>query len=74
MRIVRSEPVRIGNAQGFEIVAESQDRSAGDDLMVVQWLRFGTNGFVQMFGMARKDHWADAFPRMRAVRDGVAQR
>jgi hypothetical protein len=25
---------------------------------------------VQMFGVARRDQWEDAFSRMRAVRDG----
>jgi hypothetical protein len=73
LKIVKSEAVRFGNAQGFEIVAESPG-NAGDDLMLVQWLRFGTGGVTQMFGMARKDHWADALPRMRALRDGFGAR
>jgi hypothetical protein len=73
LTIVRSEAMRIGNAQGFEIVAESPG-DMGEDLMIVQWLRFGTTGVVQMFGMARKDRWEAVFPRMRALRDGFAPR
>jgi hypothetical protein len=35
---------------------------------MVQWVRFSP-GIVQMFGVARRDQWDDAFTRMRAVRD-----
>jgi hypothetical protein len=73
LKIVKSEALRIGNAQGYEIVAESPG-TAGDGLMLVQWLRFGTGGVTQMFGMARKDRWADVLPRMRTLRDGFAAR
>jgi hypothetical protein len=74
LRIARSEAVRIGNAQGHEIIAESRDQVSGDDLVLVQWLRFGTGGVVQMFGIARRDQWDTALPRMRALRDGFQVR
>ncbi len=73
LRIVSSETIRIGGAQGHEVVAESEDDRTKDPLMIVQWLRLG-DGVVQMFGIARKDQWADVLPRMRAVRDGFAPR
>jgi hypothetical protein len=73
LRIVTSEQIRIGGAPGHEIIAESIDERANDPLMIVQWLRFDT-GLVQMFGIARKDQWADVLPRMRALRDGFAPR
>jgi len=66
--------VRFGGEQGHEIVAESRDPRTGDEFMLVQWLRFGTSGFVQMFGTARKDQWATVLPRMRTLRDGFAPR
>jgi hypothetical protein len=69
LRIVTSEQVRIGGAPGHQIVAAARDDRTGDDLMLVQWLRFGS-GVVQMFGIARADQWDAALPRMRAVRDG----
>jgi len=73
LRIVSSEPVRIAGSQGHEVIAETQDKVTGDDLIMVQWLRFGGN-VMQMFGIARKDQWADALPRMRALRDGFERK
>ena len=73
VRIVSSEPVRIAGGQGHEIIAETKDKITGDDLVMVQWLRFGGN-VMQMFGIARKDQWADALPRMRALRDGFERK
>ena len=72
LRIVASEPVKIGGSPGHEIIADSKDERTGDALISVQWLLFGANGFVQMFGIARKDQWTDVLPRMRALRDGFA--
>ena len=68
-RIVNSEQLRIAGAAGHQIVALTTDEKTGDELALVQWLRFGP-GVVQMFGMARRDRWEDAFSRMRAVREG----
>jgi len=69
VRIVNSEQMRIGGVPGHQIVAIGQDERTGDELAMVQWLRFGP-GVVQMFGIARRDKWDDVFARMRAVRDG----
>ena len=73
LRIVSSEPIRIGGAPGHEILAEGRDPASGDELMTVQWLRFD-GGVVQMYGVARKDSWAEILRRMRALRDGFARR
>ena len=73
LRIVSSEQVRIAGNQGHEIIAETKDKVTGDDLVMVQWLRFGA-GVMQMFGIARKDRWADVLPRMRALRDGFERK
>jgi hypothetical protein len=73
LRIVASEQIRFGGMQGHEIIAESQDPKTGDELVTVQWLRFG-GGVVQMFGIARKDQWTAVLPRMRALRDGFQAR
>jgi hypothetical protein len=74
LRVVNSSQVRFGGEQGHEIVAESRDPRTGDEFMLVQWLRFGTSGFVQMFGTARRDQWTAVLPRMRTLRDGFAPR
>jgi hypothetical protein len=70
-QIQLSEPLRIGNQPGFQTVAKAKDGQSGADLMVVQWLRFGTGGFLEIVGIARTDLWPGAFTRMRAVRDGI---
>jgi hypothetical protein len=70
VHIVSSNPLRIGTAFGHEIIAESKDEKTGDEYNTVQWLLFGTDGFVQMLGIARKDQWSAVLPRMRALRDG----
>jgi hypothetical protein len=74
LHVVHSSQVRFGGELGHEIVAESRDPRTGDEFMLVQWLRFGTSGFVQMFGTARKDQWTAVLPRMRTLRDGFAPR
>jgi hypothetical protein len=39
--------------------------------MVVQWLRFGSGGFLQMIGVARADTWTRVLARLRTVRDSI---
>ena len=41
---------------------------------VVQWLRFGGPNALRIIGSAPRDQWAKAFPRFRAVRDGIQPR
>jgi hypothetical protein len=69
-RVVSSEAIRIGGEAGHQIIAESKDERTGDELVTVQWMRFG-DGTVQMVGIVRKDQWDAVLPRMRAVRDGL---
>jgi hypothetical protein len=38
---------------------------------VVQGLRFGSGGYMQMIGVAHAALWPDLFTRMRTVRDSV---
>lgn len=69
-----SEPQRIGGLPGYEIRLEGKDAKTGEDIVVVQWVRFGTNSFIRMVAMAPKDRWQEAFTRFRSVRDGIAYR
>jgi hypothetical protein len=69
VRVVNSEALRISGVPGYQIVALTTDQRTGEELGMVQWLRFGP-GVVQMFGMARRDQWAEVLARMRAIRDG----
>jgi hypothetical protein len=71
VQITMSEPLRIGGQSGFQTTAQAKDMKTGDDIMVAQWLRFGTGGFLQMIGMAKAGVWTTALTRLRAVRDGI---
>jgi hypothetical protein len=66
-----SEPMRISGQAGYQILAHAKDERTGADVTVVQWLRFGANGFLQLTAIAPADQWANAYPRLRAVRDSV---
>jgi len=72
VRLVRAEPLRIGGQQGYEIIAEAKEVKTSTNVMVAQWIRFGGSGHLRILGMARKDGWAEIFPRLRTLRDGIA--
>jgi hypothetical protein len=71
VRLTVSEPLRINGQSGYQTMAEAKDARTGADVMVVQWLRFGAGGFLQMVGIARADGWTSALARLRTVRDSV---
>jgi hypothetical protein len=71
IRIVRSEPQRIGGQPGHELIAEAKDEASDTGVTMVQWMRFGPGRFLHVFGLARTDAWPALFTRMRAVRDGI---
>jgi hypothetical protein len=71
IRIQSAEPLRVGGQQGYQIVANAKDTGSGEAMTVVQWLRFGGGGYVQMVGVSRADAWHDAYPRFRSVRDAI---
>jgi hypothetical protein len=52
-------------------MAQAKDMKTGEDIMVAQWLRFGTGGFMQMIGMAKAGVWSTELTRLRAVRDSI---
>ena len=70
-RVVQSGPIHFGPQAGHEMIAEGKDPKNGVELSFVQWLRFGATGYMRMLGIARRDVWMEAFPRMRALRDGI---
>lgn len=71
VRVQDAEPLRLNGQSGYETLATAKDAEGKTDLKVVQWLRFGTGGYMQMIGTARADVWTDVFMRMRAVRDSI---
>jgi hypothetical protein len=66
-----SGPLRIANQPGYQTLAKAKDAGSGTDVMVVQWLRFGSGGFLRMIGIGRLDAWPDVFGRLRSVRDSI---
>lgn len=70
-RVTLSEPMRVGTAPGFETRMEAVMEKSGMPIVVVQWLRFATSGFIQMVGIAPRDEWDRIYPRLRAIRDTV---
>jgi hypothetical protein len=66
-----AEPLRISNQPGYQTLAKAKDVETGTDVMVVQWLRFGTGGFIRMIGIARADGWFDTLNRLRTIRDSI---
>jgi hypothetical protein len=68
-----SEPMRINGSPGHEIRAQGKGPQ-GDRVSLVQWLRFGTGGFLRIVGVSPADKWDQAFGRFRTVRDGIDMR
>jgi hypothetical protein len=74
VRISSSEALRIGGGQGHQIMARGKDGATGDEVTLVQWLRFGGTAYVHMIGVAKSDGWTQAYSRFRQVRDGIELR
>jgi hypothetical protein len=68
-----AEAMRINGAAGHEIRAQGTG-PAGDRVSLVQWLRFGSAGYLRVIGVSPTDKWDQAFARFRAVRDGITTR
>lgn len=73
LTIQLSEPMRIGGQPGYEIRAQASTL-AGGPILLVQWVRFGSGGFLRVVAVAPKDDWNTLFTRFRAVRDGIDTR
>jgi hypothetical protein len=74
VRVQDAEPLRIGGQPGYQTLATAKEGQSDADVKVVQWLRFGTGGFMQMIGIARADVWPSVFMRLRTVRDSIEPR
>jgi hypothetical protein len=72
VRMVSSEPMRIGGQPGHEIRA--QGKSADTTVEIVQWLRFGTGAYLRILGLAPRQDWTANFMRFRTIRDGLEPR
>ncbi|MGB9114963.1 hypothetical protein [Bradyrhizobium sp.] len=74
-RLTMSEPVRIDGMPGYETRLDATTGKDNTPITVVQWLRFGGGqNSLRIIGSAPREQWVKAFPRFRAVRDGVQPR
>jgi hypothetical protein len=73
-RITMSEPIRIGGMPGYETRIDATSGKDNTAVTVVQWLRFGGPNSLRIIGSAPREQWSKAFPRFRAVRDGIQPR
>jgi hypothetical protein len=73
-RITMSEPVRIDGQAGYETRIDAISGKDNTPVTIVQWLRFGGGSSLRIIGSSPRDDWAKAFPRFRAVRDGIQPR
>ncbi|MGJ4940989.1 hypothetical protein ACQR1W_10495 [Bradyrhizobium sp. HKCCYLS1011] len=70
-RITMSEPIRIDGLPAYETRIDATSGKDNTAVTVVQWLRFGGPNTLRVIGSAPRDQWPVAFPRFRAVRDGI---
>jgi hypothetical protein len=73
-RITMSEPQRIEGLAGYETRIDATSGKNNTAVTVVQWLRFGAQNSLRIIGSAPRAEWDKAFPRFRAVRDGISPR
>ena len=73
LTVTSSDTIRIGRSPAYELRAKAKDPT-GEAVTVVQWLRFGTGGYLRIIGVAPTTSWDKMFNRFRAIRDGVASR
>jgi hypothetical protein len=73
-RITMSEPIRIDGMPGYETRIDATSGKDNTSVTVVQWLRFGGSNSLRIIGSAPREQWPKAFPRFRAVRDGIQPR
>lgn len=73
-RITMSEPIRIDGQPAYETRVDAVSGKNNTPVTVVQWLRFGGPATLRIIGSAPRDQWSAAFPRFRAVRDGIQPR
>lgn len=74
VRITGSDLLKLPIMPTHEIQADALDAKTDAPMKLVQWVGFGNGAIIRIVGMARADTWAQAFPRFRAVRDGLKPR
>jgi hypothetical protein len=68
----RAQGFRLGGAEWHEIVAKGKDGTSSQPVIVMQSIRFSSDGYLRMLGVARQEKRDDVMPRFRRIVDGVA--
>ena len=68
--ITNGETMRVKGMPGNEVRATANNLE-DKPVRIVQWLRFGSTGFMRIVAVSPKDEWDAMFPRFRALRDGI---
>ena len=71
IRIERSEAFRLKGQDWHEIVARAKEAESGQDVVVMQSIRFDGARYVRMVGLTRAEQRDQNLPRFRAVADGL---
>ncbi len=67
----RSQGFRQGGSEWHEIVAKAKETSSGQDVVVMQTIRFEPDSYIRAVGMVRPESRDDILPRFRRVVDGL---
>lgn len=70
----RAQLFRQGGAEWHEIVARAKDEPTGDDVVVIQTIRFEPGGYLRLVGITRAGDRDEVIPRFRRVADGMTTR
>jgi hypothetical protein len=71
VRIERSESFRLKGQEWHEIVAKAVEAESGQPVTVMQTIRFDSDRYVRMVGMAREEQRDQLLPRFRSVIDSI---
>lgn len=70
-RLTSNETLRLGGANVYETRFEGIDERTKAKVAMVQWMRFANSAILLIVAGVAQDKWSEAFPRFRAVRDGI---
>lgn len=73
LAITSGETMRVNGMPGNEVRATGKNLE-NQPIRIVQWLRFGSGGFMRIVAVSPKDEWDAMFPRFRALRDGIGNK
>ncbi len=70
LSVTLAESMRIVGYPGYELRAKAINLN-NEPIRLVQWVRFGSGGYLRIIGVVRSSDWDATFNRFRAVRDGI---